>query len=408
VAKRVAGLDGLRGLAALYVMLFHAWLLSFRHFPHNTGPGYLVWAMYGRLSVVFFLALSGFSLALGPAARGWRLGGVAGFLRRRAWRILPAYWVALTFSLVVAYQVPASHKGEPTHRSIAVFGLLLQDVFWARTPNGAFWSVAVEAELYLLFPLLLLIRRRLGAVVLLAAGTLPLIAYGVSRGVPAEGATGLMPHLVPVFVAGIVAAGIKARLPWHWLSAATILPVLYVIHLTGPYWTAHHYFWVDLAITPGLTMLILAVATGSAPWLTRLLASRPLDGLGRISYSLYLIHLPVLTVLAKRVAPHYAEKGAHTWIFTVVAGVPISLAAAWLFAHLFELPFQRHRSWTALATAIGRRRWPAPLAAADRDPAGSRPRCPGADAPSSAPEVDGRPLPPAPRRTSDGFDLSRS
>jgi len=400
VAKRVVGLDGLRGLAALYVMLFHAWLLSFRHFPHNTGPGYLTWAMYGRLSVVFFLALSGFSLALGPAADGWRLGGVARFLRRRAWRILPAYWAALALSLIIAYHVPASHKGEPTHKSIAVFGLLLQDTFWAKTPNGAFWSVAVEAELYLLFPLLLLIRRRWGAVVLLAAMTVPLVAYGVVRGVPGEGDTGLTWHLAPVFVAGIVAAGIKAKLPWHWLAPAAILPVLYVIHHQGPYWTAHHYFWIDLAITPGLTMLILAVANG------RLAGLRRLDGLGRISYSLYLIHLPILTVLAKKVAPHYAEKGPHTWIFVVVVGVPASLVAAWLFAQVFELPFQRHRSWRALA-ASARRRWPVRPAGAAGGRAGNRPRYPGAGAPSYAPEAAGTPLPPAPPRTNDGFDLSQ-
>jgi peptidoglycan/LPS O-acetylase OafA/YrhL len=392
---RVAGLDGLRFLAALYVMLFHSWLLAFRHFPHNTGPGYLTWAMYGRLSVVFFLALSGFSLALGPAAG--------------AWRILPAYWAALAFSLVIAYHVPASHKGEPTHRSIAVFGLLLQDVFWAKTPNGAFWSVAVEVELYALFPLFLLIRRRLGAVVLLAAVTVPVLVYGVIQGVPKEGDTGLTPHLAPVFVAGIVAAGVKAKLPWHWMAAAATLPVIYLIHFKGSYWAAHHYFWIDLAITPGLTMLIVAVATGRAPALTRVLSSRPLERLGRISYSLYLIHLPILTVLAKKVAPHYAAEGPHTWIFVVVVGVPLSVLAAWLFAQVFELPFQRHRSWKALAAAMTSvpRRSPTPPAATDRDPAGNRPRYPGADAPSPAPEAAGTPLPPTLRRTSDGFDLSR-
>jgi peptidoglycan/LPS O-acetylase OafA/YrhL len=372
---RVAGLDGLRALAALYVMLFHSWLLAFRHFPHNTGPGYLTWAMYGRLSVVFFLALSGFSLALGPAAGGWRLGGVARFLRRRAWRILPAYWAALAFSLVIAYHVPASHKGEPTHRSVAVFGLLLQDVFWAKTPNGAFWSVAVEVELYALFPLFLLIRRRLGAVVLLAAVTVPVLVYGVIQGVPKEGDTGLTPHLAPVFVAGIVAAGVKAKLPWHWMAAAATLPVLYVIHFKGSYWTGHHYFWIDLAITPGLTMLILAVANGRLSWLRRL------DGLGKISYSLYLVHLPILTVLAKKVAPHYAEKGSHTWLFVVVAGVPISVAAAWVFAHLFELPFQRHRSWKALLAATAAWRSPTPPAATEHDPAENQPRYQGAGVP---------------------------
>jgi peptidoglycan/LPS O-acetylase OafA/YrhL len=361
---RLAGLDGLRGLAALYVLLFHSWLLAFRHFPRNTGPAYLTWAMYGRLSVVFFLALSGFSLALSPAMNRWQLGGAVRFLRRRAWRILPAYWAALAFSLVVAvFLVPATHKGPPTHRSLAVFGLLLQDFVKARTPNGALWSVAVEVELYLLFPLFLLIRRRLGAIVLLAAVTVPVLLIGLAapRFTPPEGDTGLTPHLAPVFVAGLVAAGVvtaSARVrgaPWQWLGLAACVPVLLVIHAKGSYWTGHHYFWVDLAITPGLTMLIVGVATRPAGALTRLLSSRPLDGLGKISYSLYLIHLPILTVLAKKVAPHFVARGPHTYAFVVLLGVPLSLLAARIFAAVFEIRFQRHRSWRALATRFSAR-----------------------------------------------------
>ncbi|MCU7727875.1 acyltransferase [Actinoplanes sp. KI2] len=360
---RVAGLDGLRGLAAIYVLLFHSWLLAFRYFPRNTGPAYLTWAMYGRLSVVFFLALSGFSLALSPAGNQWRLGGAARFLRRRAWRILPAYWVALAFSLAVAlFIVPATHYGPPNHRSLAVFGLLLQDFVKARTPNGAFWSVAVEVELYLLFPVFLLIRRRLGALVLLAVVTVPVLLAGLAapHSNPPEGDTGLTWHLAPVFAAGLVAAGVVTAstrlraLPWLWLAAAACAPVLLTIYAKGSYWTGHHYFWIDLAIAPGLTMLILAVATDPTGALTRLLSSRLLAGLGKISYSLYLIHLPILTVLAKKVAPHHVERGPHTYAFLVVAGLPLSLLAAWLLATAFEIPFQRHRSWRALPAAAHR------------------------------------------------------
>jgi len=128
------------------------------------------------------------------------------------------------------------------------------------------------------------------------------------------------------------------------------VPVLLVIHAKGSYWTGHHYFWIDLAITPGLTMLIVGVATRPAGALTRLLSSRPLDGLGKISYSLYLIHLPILAVLAKKVAPHFVARGPHTYAFVVLVGVPLSLLAARFFAAVFEIPFQRHRSWRALAT----------------------------------------------------------
>ena len=97
-------------------------------------------------------------------------------------------------------------------------------------------------------------------------------------------------------------------------------------------------------------MLIVGVATRPAGALTRLLSSRPLDGLGKISYSLYLIHLPILTVLAKEVAPHFVARGPHTYAFVVLLGVPLSLLAARFFAAVFEIPFQRHRSWRALAT----------------------------------------------------------
>jgi peptidoglycan/LPS O-acetylase OafA/YrhL len=320
--------------------------------------------MYGRLSVVFFLALSGFSLALSPAVNQWRLGGVGRFLRRRAWRILPAYWAALAFSLAVAlFIVPATHKGPPTHRSLAVFGLLLQDVVKARTPNGAFWSVAVEAELYLLFPLLLLIRRRLGALVLLAAALLPAALYALAapHHNPPEGDTGLTPHLLPVFAAGLIAAAAltaSARIravPWHWLAAVAAVPVLLLIHAKGSYWSGHHFFWIDLAVTPSMIMLIVAVATGRAAVLTRLLDTWPFRRLGTISYSLYLVHLPILTVLAKKLAPHHVgAHGPRTYVFVVLLGVPLSLLAATVFANVFELPFQRHRSWRALLTAARR------------------------------------------------------
>src|SRR6266536_4601570 len=64
---RLAGLDGIRGLAAFYVMLFHCWLFSFRGFPANQGPWWLGWLLYGHLAVVAFIVLSGFSLAVSPA-----------------------------------------------------------------------------------------------------------------------------------------------------------------------------------------------------------------------------------------------------------------------------------------------------------------------------------------------------
>ena len=54
---RLAGLDGIRGLAALFVVLHHCYLMSFPGYPHNTGPAWLAWLLYGHLAVVVFIAL---------------------------------------------------------------------------------------------------------------------------------------------------------------------------------------------------------------------------------------------------------------------------------------------------------------------------------------------------------------
>src|SRR5947208_8689538 len=91
-ARRVAGLDGVRGLAALYVVVDHVFLRAFPGYPVDRAPFWAAWLIYGRFAVVVFIVVSGFSLALAPARHGWRLDGIASFARRRAWRILPAYW----------------------------------------------------------------------------------------------------------------------------------------------------------------------------------------------------------------------------------------------------------------------------------------------------------------------------
>src|SRR6478736_6696037 len=101
VQRRIAGLDGVRGLAALYVVVNHIFLRAFPGYPVDTAPFWAAWLIYGRFAVVVFIVLSGLSLTLAPARHGWRLDAVSSFARRRAWRILPPYWAALVFSLLV-------------------------------------------------------------------------------------------------------------------------------------------------------------------------------------------------------------------------------------------------------------------------------------------------------------------
>ncbi|WP_260478193.1 acyltransferase [Nonomuraea sp. WAC 01424] len=359
--SRLAGLDGLRGLAALFVVLHHCWLLSFPGFPVNDAPWWTGWLLYGHFAVVVFIVLSGFSLAVSPARSDWRLGSLPTFFNRRAWRILPPYWAALAFSLVIAWTViPQPGQQAPTGQSVLFYGLLLQDVFGSPSPNGAMWSIAVEAQLYLVFPLMLLVLRKWGAAVMLGAVTLIVVAVGALA--PYVPAVDLLMRLTPQFAAlfavGAVCAGVvrarerTGRLPWHWFAAAAALPVLTLVVVAGPVWVVGHFFWVDLTVGPAAGLLLAGVATGRPGWLVRLLDTRPVRRLGSFSYSLYLIHAPLVVMINRLVVAPRVPPGMPAFLLTLALAVPASVVAAWLFASVFELPFQRHRGWRSLREAV--------------------------------------------------------
>ena len=379
--RRVIGLDGIRGLAALFVVLHHCYLMSYPGYPYNTGPSWLAWLLYGHLAVVVFITLSGFSLAIAPARRDWQLGGKARFAHRRAWRILPPYWAALVFSLIIAWAVvPQPGSAPPDAKTVVVYGLLLQDVFGSPVPNGAFWSIAVEAQLYLVFPLLLLVLRRAGAIVMVAAVTAVVASVGLLA--PHVAAVNLLIRLTPQFAAlfalGLAAAGVLRaserirRLPWQWFALGAVLPVLVLLVVQGSVWWDREHFWVDLAFGPAIALLLVAVATRRAKSIMWLLDTRPIRRLGSFSYSLYLIHAPIVVAIStKVVAPHVAPGPARFGV-TLALAVPVSVLAAWCFGAIFEIPFQRYRSWAALREAararLGRTPAAAQAATAVREP----------------------------------------
>src|SRR5215469_17582046 len=74
---RVVGLDGIRGLAALFVVLNHIFERAWPEYPGaNHAPFWAAWLVYGRAGVAIFIALSGFSLGLVPARSGWRFKSI--------------------------------------------------------------------------------------------------------------------------------------------------------------------------------------------------------------------------------------------------------------------------------------------------------------------------------------------
>ena len=368
--QRLAGLDGLRGLAALFVVVNHVILRAIPAYPVDRAPFWAAWFIYGRFAVVVFIVLSGFSLALSPARHGWRLDGIRAFARRRARRILPAYWAALAFSLAVAWLVVRPPgQGAPGAKSVAVNGLLVQNLVGAPSPNRSFWSMAVEAQLYVVLPLLLLMVRRWSAIVMVATVTLVVAAVGIVG--PHIGLQTFViqspPDLAALFALGVLAAGIagasarRSAWPWPWLALAAVAPVLVTFWWRGSVWTLDRLFWVDLALGPAIACLLAGLATGRPAMLVRVLDARPLRALGGCSYSLYLTHGPIVVVVCEVVVGHRVAQGVPAFLVSLALAVPVTIAFARVFASVFEPPFRRLR---------GRSRAPRrPLAPVGRAPA---------------------------------------
>ena len=125
---------------------------------------------------------------------------------------------------------------------------------------------------------------------------------------------------------------------------AAAAPVLATIWWRGSVWTLHHLFWIDLAIGPAIACLLAALATGRPAPLLRLLEARPIRALGLSSYSLYLIHGPIVVVVYDRIVAGRVPQGVPAFLVTVAVAVPLTIAFARVFAALFEIPVRRRRS----------------------------------------------------------------
>jgi peptidoglycan/LPS O-acetylase OafA/YrhL len=356
-----AHLDGIRGIAATAVVLYHAYLFTGRT-EQAEAELPIIGAVvgWGYLGVPVFIVLSGFLLMLPllhPEGLRFR-GGVARFFKRRARRILPPYYAALALSLVLIWAVPMMEapggtawdsKVPVTVPSVISHLLLLHDLSpaWILNINGPLWSVAVEWQIYICMPLLLVpLWRRLPApliLVLLAAVTVL---------VPAVTGFGAMVHpwLVMLFAAGMLAAqvamGHRESRSWTGLAAAALVAVLMLTYVLGGdapssgLWLSETI--VGLVTATGLAWSGARAAAGRTFPMARFLASRPLVYAGTVSYSVYLLHSPLLALGNLLLLPSDLPLEAHWAIMTFVIA-PFAVLVCWGFYQAVERHFQNTR-----------------------------------------------------------------
>lgn len=390
--REIRAMDGLRALAALSVLVFHAIVTS--SIPTIAFGHDVTWIwFYAESGVDLFFVLSGFLLFL-PYARamlhGRPLPGARQFYRRRALRILPAYWMCL--AVLVAFQLH-TYLTPMGIQNVLTHVVLLHDdnPAFNRAIESPFWTLAVEAQFYVVLPLLALgIARFVGAtrsarrlmlgvlgVILFALSLRELdavVAMLIPRWPPAVASranvalmflTGAQGKYLEVFAVGMLCSVIYvlATEDHRWpravaLRVGTILfcgsIAIYLVlaqavislHnlILAPYYLLLRPWDMvticgPLLVGLGYGALVLGVLLGSravrAPF-----EAAPVRFIGLISYSLYLWHVPVLRAFKTHFtsAPLLMQS-----IIALAVGVFVAIPVAYVSYQLVERPFLRRR-----------------------------------------------------------------
>ena len=358
-------LDGLRALAVTAVLAYHAGL---------------TWARGGFLGVDAFFVLSGY-LITSLLIVEWRNTGtidLPAFWARRARRLLPALFLLLAgiagYALVFAEPAELDKLrndalatlGYIANWHLAFSGASYFDQFSLPSPLRHTWSLAIEEQWYIIWPLLFVLLLRLGrsslstlftASLVMIAGSALLMAWMYDPGAdPSRVYYGTDTRAQSLLVGAVLAI----LLAWHGPLRAGAARLLQSAAIAGAIFTG--WLWASasddstllyrgglLISAVAIAVIIAAVVQPQRGPLGRLLSLSPLRGLGRISYGVYLWHWPVYLVLTP------VRTGWHGYgLLAVQVAVTLALAIASYYA--IENPVRRGalrswRAWTVAPTA---------------------------------------------------------
>lgn len=326
--------DALRGFASLSVVIYHA-----AEGRHLTGlltllPAWVAQVIkQGGLGVAVFFVLSGFVIAHSVARSRVTFSFVGRFMLRRSIRLDPPYWLAIALAISFAYLaaqfVGGKEQPQVSLGQIAAHIFYLQEIFGYPGFNSVFWTLCQEVQFYLVFVLLLAVSHndpakpmqgRATALVFAGAALISLLwPLGILSDGPYRGS------FLPLWHGFLAGAGAY----WAWrnpLSAIYCVAYIAVLLVAGI--LRGDAFTIACALT---ALLLWAFAARGQMYSA--LDWRWLQGLGAISYSLYLTHNPITAAmfhLGYRLTGRTPGLEAMWWIITTTACIAFAFAMWWL------------------------------------------------------------------------------
>lgn len=353
------GLDLLRAIAIIWVMLFHSFVVG------GLGPDYAWLSRYGWMGVDLFFVLSGFligSQVLAPmaAARGFSFRD---FYLRRAFRILPAFWVVL--ALYMAFPALREAPGLEPWWKFITFTLNFNIDYGQNQAFSHAWSLCVEEHFYLVFPVLAVALTRKRSTALCIGVGIGVLLLGLvlrtgfwlhDTALEQSGAIARNWFVEDIYyptwnrldglLAGVVLATVKVFRPqaWQWAQArANMFLLLGLAVMAVSFWLfrervgllGNSIGWP--VMSTGLALLVLSGA-GDRSWI----GGRHVPGvawLAAISYSLYLTHKATFHVVQSLFGEALAGRGEMA--FAVYAAATLLVGAVLYYS--VERPFLRVR-----------------------------------------------------------------
>ncbi|MGO4538721.1 acyltransferase family protein [Paenibacillus sp. 2TAB19] len=351
--NRIESLDSLRGIASMIVVIFHCLIAftvfeqaNFNRFDNDflkyftITPLHTLWA--GREAVLLFFVLSGFVLAI-PFFEG-KTQSYGAYAIRRFCRIYIPYIVlmlvsALLLTIFLEHKdiqgLSASYDNRWNHPVTlkAIASYFLMENYDTTNVNGVVWTLFHEMRISLILPLFLLIIRRFNflsaAILSLGLNVLVYLALDNWAAVLDEGRLLIMVKAVrwsmyycTCFILGALLSKYRNKLP-RLKTIYTAILVAVSLVLINCRWMVVVFQVKDQKITDVITIagiLLLFAAVLSSDRLNAFLSIKPLTWLGKISFSLYLVHIPVMMMI------------------TILLGKIIPIEAAFILVPIVSLP----------------------------------------------------------------------
>jgi peptidoglycan/LPS O-acetylase OafA/YrhL len=311
---RFRQLDGLRGLAAMVVMLYHyCWFYNseFHSFYFETNI-----FEYGFYGVELFFMISGFVIYY-----TLQRNNVQDFLVNRFIRLFPTYWLCLVLTFTIVFFSPLNEYRTASPLDALINLTMLNGAFHVKYVDPSYWSLQIELFFYFTMALILFFDRLKNVTLLLWSWLALVFIYDQVQKLPGLGLL-LNLQFGPLFVAGICFYRIKVSATRDW-SDYFLLLASYGCSLL-----AIRYEQSFLAITVIYVVFALAIFTERS-----FLTSRLFTFLGAISYALYLVHQNIGFVIL-----HEFQLRGYTSLYLVLVPVVAAISLSWIITFYFERP----------------------------------------------------------------------